>query len=109
VASEVVLNYICLVTETQDEILVSVMGIILHHMPQNWAIANRHHWLWRCLRIFAHAHSKTATKQNHSHIVRMIVILILTSSRFLHRPALKIIPSRLSFVRPSVRSRLDKR
>src|SRR5437879_11524981 len=46
---------------------MSVMGVILHYMPQNWSVPNRNHRFWDLFRILPQPHSQSTTKQHDFH------------------------------------------
>jgi hypothetical protein len=39
-------------------------GKVFHDVPQNWLVADPHHWFWNILRHFTKARAKSAS-QNH--------------------------------------------
>jgi hypothetical protein len=39
--------------EAQDEVFVAVMGVVLHQMPHDWSIADRHQGLRDVLGILS--------------------------------------------------------
>src|SRR5207302_1715145 len=67
IVQEVILEGVGLIAETQDEVFMSVMGVILHYMPQNWSVPNGNHRFWDLFRILPQPHSQATTKQHHFH------------------------------------------
>jgi hypothetical protein len=65
---EVLLNGIGAVAQTQDEVLVAEVRIILHNVPQNGPVANWNHGLGDIVSILPQAHSKASTKDNDFHL-----------------------------------------
>jgi hypothetical protein len=55
------------VSEARDEVLVPKVGVILHHMPENRAVAEFDHRLGNGFRIIAKTHSKTTTEEDNFH------------------------------------------
>ena len=53
VVQEIVLDDVGLVSEAKNEIPMTVLAIVLHDMPQNRLVPDRHHRLWNALRVFA--------------------------------------------------------
>ncbi len=67
VVHEVILDDIGLVSQAKNKILVSKMGVILHHVPQNGAVPDRYHGFWNLLRVLAQPHPLPAAKQDNFH------------------------------------------
>src|ERR1700730_18130343 len=55
------------IAKAQYEIPVTILAIILHHMPQDRPAADRDHRLRNLLRVISDPGSKTAAKKNHFH------------------------------------------
>src|SRR5207248_4561854 len=68
VVQEEILDGVGLVTEREDELLVPMMGIILHRVPDNWPWANRRHGFRDCFREVTQAKTLAATKNNDFHL-----------------------------------------
>jgi hypothetical protein len=49
------------------EVLVAVVGVVLHDVPQDRAIPDRHHRLGQRLVVLAQAQPEAAAEQNHLH------------------------------------------
>src|SRR5262249_1123137 len=62
VVEKVILDHVATVTETQNEVAMSVMGVIAHHMPDDGAVAKRHHRLWDGFRVFLQSGAQSAAK-----------------------------------------------
>src|SRR5260221_11881440 len=60
------------VTQAQNEILVAKMRVVFHHVPEDGAIADRHHGLGDFLRILPQAHSVPTTKDDYFHGVLLL-------------------------------------
>ena len=71
IGTEVIFDDVRLITQTKDEVSVPIMGIIFHHMPEDWPIPDWHHRFGQGLRIFAHPHAHAATKEHYFHIFRV--------------------------------------
>src|SRR5262252_6902312 len=67
VLKEVVLDHIGLVAETQDEVLMTEVGIVLHHVPKDRARPNGYHRLRYVVRITSQAHPRATAEQNYFH------------------------------------------
>lgn len=74
VIQEVVLDDMGVMAQAQNEFLVAMMGVVLHQVPQNGAMADRHHGLGNVVGIFPQPHAETTTKQYHFHD-RFLVVL----------------------------------
>src|SRR4029077_12278735 len=64
VVDEIILDGVRAMPETKDEILMAIMGVILHHMPKDGAIANRGHWLGDILGGVAPTQAESAAAQH---------------------------------------------
>src|SRR5262249_47571754 len=53
IVEEIVLDNVCLVAEAKNEILMTMVAVIMHDMPQDRLMPDRHHRLWNALRVFA--------------------------------------------------------
>ena len=67
VVQKIVLDDVRLVAEAQDEILMAVLAVVLHDVPQDRLVADRHHRLWNVLRIIADARAEPAAEQDNLH------------------------------------------
>ena len=67
VVEEELLDDVGLVAEAQHEIAVTVLAVILHHVPQDRLMADRDHRLRDALGIFADARAEPAAEQNDLH------------------------------------------
>jgi len=67
VREEVVLDHVRAESEAQDEVGVSVVGVVLHHVPQDRAVPDVHHRLRDVLRVLSQPHAETAAEQNDFH------------------------------------------
>ena len=62
VVHEIVLNNIGLVAKAKNELIVFILTVILHDMPQNRMMADWHHRLWYVFGVIANARTQTAAK-----------------------------------------------
>ena len=67
VVQEEVLDDVRLVAEAEHEILVPVLAVVLHHVPQDRLMADRDHRLRDALGVLADAGAKPAAEQNDLH------------------------------------------
>ena len=67
VVQKIILDDIGLVAKAKDEILMTILAIVLHDMPQDRLVSDRHHRLWNVLRVFANARAKPAAEQHNFH------------------------------------------
>lgn len=44
------------------------VGIVLHHMPEDWTVTNVHHRLGSVLASFPESHAEAATKKHYFHL-----------------------------------------
>src|SRR5271155_1173883 len=72
VVTEVVLDGVRPISQAQDEIAMAEMCVVLHHMPQDGAIADRHHGFGDVVRIFPQPHSQTAAKEDDLHCLNSL-------------------------------------
>src|SRR5262249_22745592 len=56
------------VSQAKDKITMAILTVILHHMPENRLMANRHHWFGNALGIFTDACAETSAEQDYFHI-----------------------------------------
>src|SRR6516162_7049459 len=68
VIEKIVLDDVAAVSETEHEILVPEMGVVLHHVPKNRAISDRHHRLRYAFAGLSNPHPETAAKQHYFHV-----------------------------------------
>src|SRR5262245_11705221 len=67
VVQEIILDDVRLVPEAKDEIVMTVLAVVLHDMPQDRLMANRHHRLGNGLGVFANTRAQPPTEQDHFH------------------------------------------
>src|SRR5262245_7417152 len=67
VVQEIIFNDVSLVPKAKNEIPMAVLAIVLHDMPQNRLVSNRHHRFWDALRVFANTGAQPPAEQNHFH------------------------------------------
>jgi len=87
VIQEELADHIAPVPETQDEVLVTKMRVVAHHVPENRLVADVHEWLRYRIGVFPQPRAKATAEKNDFH-------------RFLHdcrsrntgRPAIRIAP-----------------
>ena len=68
VVEEELLDDVRLVAKAQDEILVPVLAVIVHQVPEDRLIADRDHRLGNALGIIADARAETSAEQNCLHL-----------------------------------------
>ena len=64
VVEEVVLDGVGLVAEAEDEVLVPVVGVVAHHVPQDRPVADGHHRLGHGLRELAQPHARARRRRS---------------------------------------------
>ena len=74
VVQKILFNGVRAVSETQDEVFVAVVRVILHDVPEDRPVANRDHRLGDIVRIFAQAHPESATEDDHFHGSVLLVV-----------------------------------
>ena len=67
VIQEIILDEIRAVAQTENEILVAKVGVILHDVPHDRAIANGNHGLRNGFRVFPQPHTKAAAEKDYLH------------------------------------------
>lgn len=67
VIQEIVLDNVRFVPEAQDKIVMAILAIILHDVPQNWMVSDRNYWLRNVLRIVTNSRTQSAAKKNNLH------------------------------------------
>jgi hypothetical protein len=67
VIQEISLDDIRLVPETEDEVAVTVMRVILHHVPENRPITDGHQRLRDVLGVFSQSHTESTAEQHDLH------------------------------------------
>src|SRR5262252_5803100 len=67
IVQKVILDYIRLVTKAEDEILVAVMGVILHHVPEDRTGSDIDHGFRYVITVLPNPHSEATTKQYDFH------------------------------------------
>ncbi len=70
VIEEVLANQIAAVAQAQDEILVPVVRVIAHQVPDQRPVADRDQRLRDGVRMLAQASAQTTAEQHHFHVVR---------------------------------------
>src|SRR5438093_4108383 len=68
VIAEVVLDGVSAVAEAEDEVLVPKVSVVLHHVPEDRAIADRHHRLRNVLVVVPKPHPQTTAEQDDLHL-----------------------------------------
>src|SRR3989454_11636004 len=68
VIAEVVLDGGSGVAEAEDEVLVPKVSVVLHHVPEDRAIADRHHRLRNVLVVVPKPHPQTTAEQDDLHL-----------------------------------------
>src|ERR1700691_150619 len=64
---KIVLDTVALVSEAQYELLVTVMGIVLHQMPKNRPRANLHHGFRDVIDVASEPHPGSPAENNYFH------------------------------------------
>ena len=67
VVGEILLDHIALVAEADDEILDAVMGVDLHHVPENRHAADLDHRLGPEVRFLRNAGAQAARQNDRFH------------------------------------------
>ena len=67
VAQKIIFDDIRLIAETEDEIPMAVLAVVLHDVPQDRLVADGDHRLWNILRVVADARAKPTTEQHNLH------------------------------------------
>ena len=67
VVQKIILDKVGSVTQAENEVIVPVMGVLLHNMPEDRSVSDVYHRLGNGLRKFTQPHSLPATKQNYFH------------------------------------------
>ena len=67
VVQEVILDDVRPVSKTKNEILMAVLAIVLHDVPQDGLLADRHHWFRNGVGILTDTGAKPAAEQNNFH------------------------------------------
>ena len=67
VVEEELLDDVGLVAEAQDEILVPVLAVVLHDVPEDRLMADRDHRLRNALRVLADARTEATAEQHDLH------------------------------------------
>src|SRR5262245_1932623 len=79
VVQKILLDQVTSISEAKDELLMSKMSKVLHHMPEYWAVPDRHHRLWDVLSVVAQSQTQAPTEQHHLHM--NLLLCYLRSSR----------------------------
>src|SRR5262249_8942382 len=61
------LDYVGLVAQAQDEVLVAVVGVVLHQVPEDRPVADLHHRLRDLTREFSKTSAQAAAEQDDLH------------------------------------------
>src|SRR5258708_29027823 len=72
ILEKIILNYIGFVSQAQNEVFVSEMGVVLHHVPQDGPRADGDHWLRHIFGVTAQPHSGTAAEQYDFHVPTLL-------------------------------------
>src|SRR2546425_2393076 len=67
VIHKIVLDDVRAIAETENEILVAEVRVILHHMPQDGTVTDMHHRLGRTLARLPDAHTESAAEKDYFH------------------------------------------
>src|SRR4029453_19427887 len=67
IVEEVFLDLIAFVTEAEDEVRVPIVGVVLHHMPDDRPVAEWHERFRDTLRVVPQAGAKPAAKKHDLH------------------------------------------
>src|SRR5262249_25187370 len=67
VPEEEILDDVCLVAEAENEVAVTVLAVILHHMPENGLMADRYHRLRDVVRVLANPGTQAAAEKHDLH------------------------------------------
>src|SRR6476620_407553 len=59
IVGDVLLNYVPLIPDADDEVVHSLRGVDLHDMPENRSAADLDHRLWAQIRFFAKSRAET--------------------------------------------------
>ena len=67
VLEEILLDLTCAIAETQDEVVVAMVRVVLHDVPQQGSGSDGHQRFRNTLVVVAHAHALTAAEDDHLH------------------------------------------
>src|SRR5262249_42381141 len=67
IVKKVFLDDVGFVSEAQDEVLVPILAVVLHHVPQDRLMSDRHHGLRNAFRIFANSGPEPTAEQDDLH------------------------------------------
>src|SRR5262245_48862472 len=67
IVEQIARDNVCIVAEAKNEILMTMVAVILHDMPQDRLMPDRHHRLWNALRVFANTGAQSPAEQNNFH------------------------------------------
>jgi hypothetical protein len=73
IVEEELFDCVCLITEAQDEVLVSILAIIVHQMPENRLVTDGDHRLWDRFGVVAYPGAETSAEENGFHAVTIFV------------------------------------
>src|SRR5262249_39729017 len=73
IVEEIVLDNVCLVAEAKNEILMTMVAVILHDMPQDRLMPDRHHRLWNALRVFANTGAQSPRRKNRTTFMMQVL------------------------------------
>src|SRR5690554_973387 len=65
---EELLDQVASITEADDEVRVPVMSVVLHQIPQNRSVTDRHEGFRNRVRMLPEARTKPAAKQHDFHV-----------------------------------------
>src|ERR1035437_997198 len=69
VIGKIFLDHISFISAANNKVIISICGIYLHYMPENWSSTNLNHRLWFQVRLFTQSGSKTSGKNYYFHII----------------------------------------
>ena len=64
---EVVLYAVALIAQANDKISMSVVGVVLHKVPEDRARPDRNHGLGHVVDVAPESHSRSSTKKHDFH------------------------------------------
>ena len=67
IMAEVILDHLSPVSQGQDKILMTEMGVILHDMPENGTFPDIHHRFGTKFRLLTQTGTSTTAKNDHFH------------------------------------------
>src|SRR5262249_158642 len=67
IVAEIFLDDFALIAETEQEVLMPIVGVDVDDVRQDGAVANRHHWLGPEFSFLAQARAQTTAKNHYFH------------------------------------------